>query len=111
MYHRVNFDSLPHLVALNKAICDPLYFWPSTTLYTFTGPRPCMVAGFLVLSLVDPIRSESAFNARQYGEGGVRHGRVGDPEIAGHSSCHSHWSRLAAQQTTTTASGEGWVVK
>lgn len=109
VYHRVDFDSLPHLVALNKAICDPLYFWPSTTLYTLTGPRPCMVAGFLVLSLVDPIRSRVCLQCATMG--GVRHGRVRDPEIARHLSCHSHWSRLAAQQTTTGASGQSWVVE
>lgn len=50
VYHRVDFDSLPHLVALNKAICSPLYFWPSTTLYTLA--RPSTMYGRWLLGIV-----------------------------------------------------------
>jgi hypothetical protein len=69
VYHRVGFDSLPRLVALNKGHLAALCIFGLVRLCILcTGSRPVKAAGFLVLSLVDPICPESAFNARRWGE-------------------------------------------
>lgn len=103
-------DSLPRLVALNKALwacltsiflarCDSVYFAPALD---HSRHRVSWCCHWLARSAPNLVSQCATM-------GGVRHGRVTDPEIARRLSRRCHWSELDTQQTTTTTSGTSWV--